>query len=126
LTSANVVILFDLDFNPHNDAQAEDRAHRVGQTRDVTVIKLIMKDSVEEHILNCAQRKLKLDRTISSNTEVDQCSNENDNGMSTLSLPLFISPHGNINFNFSLFVKFFLFLDESKTVMELLRNEWAD
>lgn len=33
LTSANVVILHDIDFNPQNDCQAEDRAHRVGQTR---------------------------------------------------------------------------------------------
>ena len=33
LTSANVVILHDIDFNPYNDKQAEDRCHRVGQTR---------------------------------------------------------------------------------------------
>ena len=33
LTSANVVILHDVDFNPHNDRQAEDRCHRIGQTR---------------------------------------------------------------------------------------------
>ncbi len=33
LTSANTVILHDLDFNPYNDKQAEDRCHRVGQTR---------------------------------------------------------------------------------------------
>ena len=33
LTSANVVVLHDVDFNPHNDRQAEDRCHRIGQTR---------------------------------------------------------------------------------------------
>ena len=33
LTSANVVIIHDIDFNPYNDKQAEDRCHRVGQTR---------------------------------------------------------------------------------------------
>ena len=33
LTSANVVILYDSDYNPHNDKQAEDRCHRLGQTR---------------------------------------------------------------------------------------------
>ena len=36
LTAANTVILHDLDFNPYNDKQAEDRCHRVGQTRYVT------------------------------------------------------------------------------------------
>ncbi|ORE14519.1 helicase of the snf2 rad54 family [Rhizopus microsporus] len=66
LTSANVVILYDLDFNPQNDKQAEDRAHRVGQTKDVTVIKLICKNSIEEYILKMADIKLRLDKTISS------------------------------------------------------------
>ena len=37
LTAANVVILYDIDFNPYNDKQAEDRCHRVGQTKPVTV-----------------------------------------------------------------------------------------
>lgn len=37
LTAANVVVIFDIDFNPHNDKQAEDRCHRVGQTRTVEV-----------------------------------------------------------------------------------------
>lgn len=40
LTAANVVIIYDLDFNPQNDAQAEDRAHRVGQTRYLRVFGL--------------------------------------------------------------------------------------
>ena len=39
LTAANTVILHDLDFNPYNDKQAEDRVHRVGQTRPVKVIR---------------------------------------------------------------------------------------
>ena len=47
LACADVVILYDLSFNPHDDKQAEDRAHRVGQTRDVKVIKLIMKGTIE-------------------------------------------------------------------------------
>ncbi|KAI8903276.1 SNF2 family N-terminal domain-containing protein [Gorgonomyces haynaldii] len=65
LTAANVVVLYDIDFNPHNDAQAEDRAHRVGQKRDVTVIRMIVKDSVEEHIYISAQKKLALDKSVS-------------------------------------------------------------
>ena len=38
MTAANVVIIFDIDFNPHNDKQAEDRCHRVGQTQVVEVM----------------------------------------------------------------------------------------
>ena len=38
LTAANTVIMHDLDFNPYNDKQAEDRVHRVGQTRYVTLV----------------------------------------------------------------------------------------
>ena len=64
LTSANVVILYDIDFNPHNDAQAEDRAHRVGQTRPVQIYKLILKDSVEQHMLTLANFKLLLDNKV--------------------------------------------------------------
>jgi SWI/SNF-related matrix-associated actin-dependent regulator 1 of chromatin subfamily A len=47
LTAASVVILFDQDFNPHNDKQAADRAYRIGQTRDVDVVKLITKGTIE-------------------------------------------------------------------------------
>ncbi|KAI1321056.1 hypothetical protein EDD11_008637 [Mortierella claussenii] len=65
LTGANVVIMYDLDFNPHNDKQAEDRAHRVGQTKDVEVIKLISKGTIEEQIYQLANLKLKLDQHVS-------------------------------------------------------------
>ncbi|KAF9159701.1 ATP-dependent helicase fft2 [Actinomortierella ambigua] len=65
LTAANIVIMYDLDFNPHNDKQAEDRAHRVGQTREVEVIKLIAKNTIEEQILELANLKLKLDQHVS-------------------------------------------------------------
>ncbi|RMX46069.1 hypothetical protein pdam_00001996 [Pocillopora damicornis] len=64
LTAANVVILHDVDFNPYNDKQAEDRCHRVGQTRSVTVYRLIGKDTVEEAILHCAQTKLRLEQDM--------------------------------------------------------------
>ena len=68
LACANTVIIFDGSFNPHDDKQAEDRAHRVGQTRDVTVIRLVVKDSIEEHILHLANTKLALDQEMSSST----------------------------------------------------------
>lgn len=47
LTAASVVVLFDQDFNPHNDRQAADRAYRIGQKRDVDVIKFITKSTIE-------------------------------------------------------------------------------
>ncbi|KND02642.1 uncharacterized protein SPPG_01730 [Spizellomyces punctatus DAOM BR117] len=82
LTSANVVFLYDLDFNPHNDAQAEDRAHRVGQTRDVTVIKMVLDGSVEQHILRLAEAKLKLDAKVQQREEEDtaEMDEESSNG----------------------------------------------
>ena len=42
LTAANTVILHDLDFNPYNDKQAEDRCHRMGQTKEVKIIRSIL------------------------------------------------------------------------------------
>ncbi|OEU22565.1 SNF2_N-domain-containing protein, partial [Fragilariopsis cylindrus CCMP1102] len=50
LNSANRVILFDVDWNPSWEIQAQDRAHRIGQTRDVEVVRLISKGTIEEMI----------------------------------------------------------------------------
>lgn len=66
LTSANVVILHDIDCNPYNDKQAEDRCHRVGQTKTVTVIKLISKDTIEESMLKIGQQKLRLEQDMTA------------------------------------------------------------
>ncbi|KAM9810817.1 SWI/SNF-related matrix-associated actin-dependent regulator of chromatin subfamily A containing DEAD/H box 1A [Neosynchiropus ocellatus] len=66
LTSANVVILHDIDCNPYNDKQAEDRCHRVGQTRTVQVIKLISKDTIEDAMLQVGQRKLRLEQDMTA------------------------------------------------------------
>ncbi|XP_041340166.1 SWI/SNF-related matrix-associated actin-dependent regulator of chromatin subfamily A containing DEAD/H box 1 isoform X3 [Pyrgilauda ruficollis] len=66
LTSANVVILHDIDCNPYNDKQAEDRCHRVGQTREVQVIKLISKGTIEETMLKISQQKLKLEQDMTA------------------------------------------------------------
>ncbi|XP_065649392.1 SWI/SNF-related matrix-associated actin-dependent regulator of chromatin subfamily A containing DEAD/H box 1 isoform X3 [Hydra vulgaris] len=71
LTTANTVVLHDIDFNPYNDKQAEDRCHRLGQTRQVTVYKFIGKDTVEENILTCGERKLQLEKELVGNTEID-------------------------------------------------------
>uniref|UniRef100_A0A8C6P487 DNA helicase n=1 Tax=Nothobranchius furzeri TaxID=105023 RepID=A0A8C6P487_NOTFU len=66
LTSANVVILHDIDCNPYNDKQAEDRCHRVGQTRTVKVIKLISQGSIEDGILQLGNKKLKLEQDMTA------------------------------------------------------------
>jgi SWI/SNF-related matrix-associated actin-dependent regulator 1 of chromatin subfamily A len=47
LVAASVVVIYDQDFNPHNDRQAADRAYRIGQEKEVEVIKLISKDSID-------------------------------------------------------------------------------
>jgi len=73
LTAANTVILHDLDFNPYNDKQAEDRCHRVGQTRPVRVIRFLSEDTIEEGIHSIAQDKLKLEQDLTNaDGEVDK------------------------------------------------------
>jgi SWI/SNF-related matrix-associated actin-dependent regulator 1 of chromatin subfamily A len=69
LVAANNVIVFDQSFNPHDDKQAEDRAHRVGQKKEVTVYKLIVNKTIEENILQLAENKLELDQSISNNPD---------------------------------------------------------
>ena len=66
LTSADTVIIHDCDFNPQIDRQAEDRCHRLGQQRPVTVIRLVTRDSVDERIVAVAEKKLDLDAAILS------------------------------------------------------------
>ncbi|EPQ57259.1 hypothetical protein GLOTRDRAFT_38924 [Gloeophyllum trabeum ATCC 11539] len=69
LTAASVVIMFDQDFNPHNDRQAQDRAYRIGQERDVEVIKLITKDTIEEDMLQLGETKLALDEAVAGDID---------------------------------------------------------
>jgi len=64
LTAADTCIVHDLDFNPFNDLQAEDRCHRIGQKKPVTVIKLVSKDTVDEDIYEMQQRKAKMNAAI--------------------------------------------------------------
>ena len=51
LTSADTIFIFDSDFNPHNDIQALNRAHRIGQKNNVMVYRFACANSVEERIL---------------------------------------------------------------------------
>lgn len=60
LTGADTVIFYDSDWNPTMDAQAQDRCHRIGQTRDVYIYRLICEDTIEERIFKKAKQKQKL------------------------------------------------------------------
>ncbi|EHK20920.1 uncharacterized protein TRIVIDRAFT_59254 [Trichoderma virens Gv29-8] len=64
LASADTVILFDSDFNPQQDLQAQDRAHRIGQTRPVLVYRLATKGTVEESLLLSADAKRRLEKLV--------------------------------------------------------------
>lgn len=64
LTAADTVILFDSDWNPQQDLQAMDRAHRIGQTRPVIVYRLATRGTVEETLLLKADTKRKLEKLV--------------------------------------------------------------
>eukprot|EP00899_Mesostigma_viride_P018681 jgi/Mesvir1/26814/Mv20575-RA.3 len=64
LTCADTVIIFDSDWNPHQDLQAMDRCHRIGQTRPVHVYRLVTGNSVEGRMLELASNKLALERVV--------------------------------------------------------------
>uniref|UniRef100_A0A915EP89 Uncharacterized protein n=1 Tax=Ditylenchus dipsaci TaxID=166011 RepID=A0A915EP89_9BILA len=68
LTAANHIIIHDIDINPYNDKQAEDRCHRMGQTREVHVTRLVSKDTIEESILALAQKKLELEKDVTTSS----------------------------------------------------------
>ncbi|KAK6349608.1 hypothetical protein TWF696_005892 [Orbilia brochopaga] len=64
LQTADTVIIYDSDWNPHQDLQAQDRAHRIGQKNEVRILRLITSNSVEEKILSRAQYKLDIDGKV--------------------------------------------------------------
>ncbi len=72
LQTADTVIIFDSDWNPHQDLQAQDRAHRIGQTNEVLILRLICQKSIEETILARAQYKLDIDGKVIQAGKFDQ------------------------------------------------------
>ncbi|KAL0963095.1 hypothetical protein UPYG_G00349630 [Umbra pygmaea] len=66
LTAADTVIFYDSDWNPTVDQQAMDRAHRLGQTKQVTVYRLICQHTIEERILQRAKEKSEIQRMVIS------------------------------------------------------------
>jgi len=78
LTAANKIIIFDQSDNPQDDVQAENRAHRLGQTRDVEVVKLITEGTIEELVYTACQQKLKLADKVTGVTVDDEAEQSRD------------------------------------------------
>ena len=72
LASADTVIIYDSDWNPHADAQAAARAHRMGQQKDVVVYRLVTRASVEERMVTAAKRKMVLERLVVQKSDDDK------------------------------------------------------
>ncbi|BGP54869.1 chromatin remodeling complex Adenosinetriphosphatase [Rhodotorula sphaerocarpa] len=64
LVTADCVVLYDSDWNPQADLQAMDRAHRIGQTKQVYVFRFVTENAVEEKVLERAAQKLRLDQLV--------------------------------------------------------------
>jgi len=64
LTTADIVVIFDSDWNPQADLQAMDRAHRIGQTKQVVVFRFVTENAIEEKVLERAAQKLRLDQLV--------------------------------------------------------------
>ncbi|XP_044714847.1 type III restriction enzyme, res subunit domain-containing protein [Hirsutella rhossiliensis] len=69
LTAANKVIIFDQSDNPQDDIQAENRAHRLGQQREVEVVRLISSHTVEELLYKACQKKIELANKVTGAVE---------------------------------------------------------
>ena len=78
LQTADTVIIYDSDWNPHQDLQAQDRAHRIGQKNEVRILRLISSGSVEEKILERAQFKLSVDGKVIQAGKFDNKSTEKE------------------------------------------------
>lgn len=64
LTTADIVVIYDSDWNPQADLQAMDRAHRIGQTKQVYVFRFVTENAIEEKVLERAAQKLRLDQLV--------------------------------------------------------------
>eukprot|EP00088_Acartia_fossae_P044890 TRINITY_DN4792_c0_g1_i1.p1 TRINITY_DN4792_c0_g1~~TRINITY_DN4792_c0_g1_i1.p1 ORF type:complete len:715 (-),score=273.25 TRINITY_DN4792_c0_g1_i1:933-2795(-) len=82
LYTADVVVLYDSDWNPQMDLQAMDRAHRIGQKKQVRVFRFVAENTVDEKIVERAEIKLKLDRMVIQQGKLaDQKANLNKDEM---------------------------------------------
>jgi SWI/SNF-related matrix-associated actin-dependent regulator of chromatin subfamily A member 5 len=79
LASADAVVLYDSSYNPHSDLQAQDRAHRIGQMKQVRVYRIVAESSFEERVLMRARQKMMLDGLVISSGGSGDAAVDNDN-----------------------------------------------
>jgi len=84
LTGADVVVFLDHDWNPVNDLQAMDRAHRIGQTRTVHVFRLVAQDTLEERIMGLQAFKRRVAEALVSADGESDCATDVAAAVATL------------------------------------------
>lgn len=82
LTAADTVIIFDSDWNPQNDLQAQARCHRIGQSKPVKVYRLICRNTYEREMFDRASLKLGLDKAVLQNINAKEGGNTGQQAMS--------------------------------------------
>ena len=82
LTAADTVIIFDSDWNPQNDLQAQARCHRIGQDKPVKVYRLICRNTYEREMFDRASLKLGLDKAVLQNMNIKEGSSSGQQAMS--------------------------------------------
>ncbi|KAL7490103.1 hypothetical protein ACHAW6_015831 [Cyclotella cf. meneghiniana] len=82
LATADTVIIFDSDWNPMMDLQAQDRAHRIGQRKDVRVFRIVTQSPVEEKILGRATEKLRMNELVVEAGKFDKAGQDEEEGSS--------------------------------------------
>lgn len=99
LASADTVILFDSDWNPQQDLQAQDRAHRIGQKNPVVIFRLATKGTVEEDLLLSADAKRRLEKLVIKKggfKTMGQKMDKEDTGMSKYALKALLLKDGEV------------------------------
>lgn len=72
LTAADTVIIYDSDWNPQNDLQAQARCHRIGQSKSVKIYRLLCRNTYEREMFDKASRKLGLDKAVLQSMNSEQ------------------------------------------------------
>ena len=75
LTAADTVIIYDSDWNPQNDLQAQARCHRIGQQKAVKIYRLITRNTYEREMFDKASKKLGLDKAVLQSINTKETNN---------------------------------------------------
>eukprot|EP01088_Endostelium_zonatum_P017641 TRINITY_DN530_c0_g1_i3.p1 TRINITY_DN530_c0_g1~~TRINITY_DN530_c0_g1_i3.p1 ORF type:complete len:1581 (-),score=597.97 TRINITY_DN530_c0_g1_i3:89-4312(-) len=85
LVAADTVIIFDSDWNPQNDLQAQARAHRIGQTKEVKIYRFVTRNSYERYMLHVASKKLGLEEVVLHQDKPEKDTDEDKTSLKKLS-----------------------------------------